>query len=237
MRHPFLRSLSAQCQLRNLLCFVPGPVGRVVKYGGLLATALAASRTPAHSATHARMTSSAGKTRSPDDILYFAYGSNMWSHRMHIRNPTAKFFDTAELEGYYVGFVDDFESWQGAAATLKKSAERTTHGVLWTIPKGDIHSLDRQEREYEAADVTVKLPSGDKVVCRTYFYLPSRPGKKNMPSLLYKAVIVAGAIEHKLPDSYVQELMKNPDNGKTQGSNIGVDIEKLRSDVNGYLTL
>lgn len=237
MRHPFLRSLSAQCHLRNLLCFVPGPVGRVVKYGGLLATALAASRTPAHSATHARMTSSARKTRSPDDILYFAYGSNMWSHRMHIRNPTAKFFDTAELEGYYVGFVDDFESWQGAAATLKKSAERTTHGVLWTIPKGDIHSLDRQEREYEAADVTVKLPSGDKVVCRTYFYLPSRPGKKNMPSLLYKAVIVAGAIEHKLPDSYVQELMKNPDNGKTQGSNIGVDIEKLRSDVNGYLTL
>ncbi|KAL1469130.1 hypothetical protein MTO96_004856 [Rhipicephalus appendiculatus] len=82
---------------------------------------------------------------------------------------------------------------------LKKSAERTTHGVVWTIPKRDLHNLDQQEREYEAANVTVKLPSGDKVDCRTYFYLASRPGKKNMPSLLYKAVIVAGAIEHKLP--------------------------------------
>ncbi|XP_072141697.1 gamma-glutamylcyclotransferase-like isoform X2 [Dermacentor andersoni] len=140
-------------------------------------------------------------------------------------------------QGYYVGFVDYFKSWQGAAAILKKNAERTTHGVLWTLPKGDIQNLDRQEREYEAADVTVKLPSGDKVVCRTYFYHTSRPGKEDIPSLLYKAVIVAGAIEHKLPDSYVQELMKNPDNGKTQGSNIGVDIDKLRSCVNGYLTL
>lgn len=161
--------------------------------------------------------------------MYFAYGSNMWSHRVHIRNPTAKFFDIAELEGYYVDFVDDFKSWQGAAAILKKSAERTTHGVVWTIPKRDIHNLDRQERQYEAANVTVKLPSGDKVDCRTYFYLASRPGKKNMPSLLYKAVLVAGAIEHKLPDSYVQELVKIPDNGKTQNSNVGVDIEKLRS--------
>nr|XP_054931284.1 gamma-glutamylcyclotransferase-like [Dermacentor andersoni] len=212
-------------------------VQRVIKYDGLpVAVSMAVSQTPAHIVTHASMTSSAGKTRSPDDILYFAYGSNMWSHRMHICNPSAKFFDTAVLEGYYVGFVDYFKSWQGAAAILKKNAERTTHGVLWTLPKGDIQNLDRQEREYEAADVTVKLPSGDKVVCRTYFYHTSRPGKEDIPSLLYKAVIVAGAIEHKLPDSYVQELLKNPDNGKTQGSNIGVDIDKLRSCVNGYLT-
>ncbi|XP_037288483.2 gamma-glutamylcyclotransferase [Rhipicephalus microplus] len=181
--------------------------------------------------------SSAGKGHSPDDVLYFAYGSNMWSHRVRIRNPTAKFFDIAELEGYYVDFVDDFKSWQGAAAILKKSTERTTHGVVWTIPKRDIHNLDRQEKEYEAANVTVKLPSGDKVDCRTYFYLTSRPGKENMPSLLYKAVIVAGAIEHKLPNSYIQELVKIPDNGKTQDSNIGVDIDKLRSYVNGYLSL
>ncbi|KAL1469131.1 hypothetical protein MTO96_004856 [Rhipicephalus appendiculatus] len=91
---------------------------------------------------------------------------------------------------------------------LKKSAERTTHGVVWTIPKRDLHNLDQQEREYEAANVTVKLPSGDKVDCRTYFYL-----------------------------AYVQELVKIPDNGKTQNSNIGVDIDKLRSYVNGYLSL
>uniref|UniRef100_A0A224Y604 gamma-glutamylcyclotransferase n=1 Tax=Rhipicephalus zambeziensis TaxID=60191 RepID=A0A224Y604_9ACAR len=233
MCHP----LSLRCQLRGLFFRSPGHLGRALKYDGLLATSAASPRT--HVTTQASMgtSSSAGKSRSPGDILYFAYGSNMWSHRVHIRNPTAKFFDIAELEGYYVDFVDDFESWQGAAAILKKSAERTTHGVIWTIPKRDLHNLDQQESDYEAANVTVKLPSGDKVDCRTYFYLTSRPGKKNMPSLLYKAVIVAGAIEHKLPDSYVQELVKIPDNGKTQNSNIGVDIDKLRSYVNGYLSL
>ncbi|XP_077498245.1 gamma-glutamylcyclotransferase-like [Amblyomma americanum] len=56
------------------------------------------------------MTSSAKKTHTPDEILYFAYGSNMWSSRMHVRNPTAKFFDIGELEGHRVDFVDEMKS-------------------------------------------------------------------------------------------------------------------------------
>uniref|UniRef100_A0A1E1WWX0 gamma-glutamylcyclotransferase n=1 Tax=Amblyomma aureolatum TaxID=187763 RepID=A0A1E1WWX0_9ACAR len=183
------------------------------------------------------MTSSAKKTHSPDEILYFAYGSNMWSGRMHIRNPTAKFFDIGELEGYRVDFVDEYDCWQGAGAALEKDDQRTTHGVVWTLPKTEIEHLDEQESLYDAGDVRVKLPSGEKVVCRTYFYSTRQPGKKCLPSLLYKAVLVAGAIEHKLPESYVRELVKQPDNGKTEGVSIGINVEKLRSDVNGYLTV
>ncbi|KAK8780245.1 hypothetical protein V5799_018414 [Amblyomma americanum] len=183
------------------------------------------------------MTSPVEKTHSPDEILYFAYGSNMWSNRMHICNPTAKFFDIGELEGYRIVFVDEYQSWQGASAALEKDDQRTTHGVVWTIPVKELEHLDKQESSYDAGNVTVKLSSGEEVVCRTYFYGTRKPGKKCLPSLLYKAVIVAGAIEHKLPEAYVRELIKQPDNGKTEGTSVGINIEKLRSDVNGYLTI
>lgn len=183
------------------------------------------------------MTSSAKKTHSPDEILYFAYGSNMWSGRMHIRNPTAKFFDIGELEGYRVDFVDDYDSWKGAGAALEKDDQHTMHGVVWTVPKTELKHLDKQESSYDASDVTVKLSSGEKVVCRTYFYSTRKPGKKGLPSRLYKAVLVAGAIEHKLPENYVQELVKQPDNGKTEGVSIRINVEQLRSGVNGYLTV
>lgn len=193
--------------------------------------------TPSQDNACAKMASSAGDTKKPDEVLYFAYGSNMWSHRMHIRNPTAKFFATGELEGYYVGFVDDARAWQGATAALRENARRTTHGVVWSIPRENIHILDQQEEGYEGSDVSVKLSSGEKVVCRTYFYLASKAGKPSKPSVVYKAVVVAGALEHKLPTDYVQELVNNPDNGNRDGITIPVDIEKLRPFVNGYIDL
>lgn len=194
--------------------------------------------TPSRDNACAKMTSSSGgDTNKSDEVLYFAYGSNMWSHRMHIRNPTAKFFGTGELQGYYVGFVDHADAWRGATAALRESAERTTHGVVWSIPRENIPILDQQEEGYEGADVSVKLSSGEKVVCRTYFYLASRAGKPGRPSVVYKAVVVAGALEHKLPTSYVQELVEHPDNGNKDGITIPVDVEKLRPCVNGYINL
>ncbi|KAH6941520.1 hypothetical protein HPB50_019251 [Hyalomma asiaticum] len=183
------------------------------------------------------MPSSTKHCRNPGEILYFAYASNMWSRRIHICNPTAKYFDIGELEGYHIDFFDYFESWRGASAALQKSAGRITHGVIWTIQKEDIHKLDQQESDYEGVDVTVKLSSGEEVVCRTYVYGHTKAGNKSVPSLFYKAVIVAGAIEHKLPETYVQELVKQPDNGNTLGITVPLDIEELRSSVKGYLSL
>ncbi|XP_037288484.1 gamma-glutamylcyclotransferase [Rhipicephalus microplus] len=183
------------------------------------------------------MTSTSKKTRNPDEILYFAYASNMWSRRIHICNPTAKFFDIGELEGYYIDFFDYFESWRGASAALQKGPGRIAHGVVWTVPKEDIHNLDRQESDYEGVDVTVKLSSGEDAVCRTYVYGRTKAGKRDLPSLFYKAVIVAGAVEHQLPEAYVQELVKQPDNGNVQGVSVPLDVEELRSSVKGYLSL
>ncbi|XP_037502354.1 gamma-glutamylcyclotransferase-like [Rhipicephalus sanguineus] len=183
------------------------------------------------------MTSTTKQTRNPDDILYFAYASNMWSRRIHICNPTAKFLDIGELEGYHVDFFDYFESWRGASAALRKCDGKITHGVIWAVPKQDVHNLDRQESDYEGVDVTVKLSSGEEAVCRTYIYGHTKAGKRGVPSLFYKAVIVAGAIEHKLPETYVQQLVKQPDNGNVQGVSVPLDVGELRSSVKGYLSL
>ncbi|KAH7936369.1 hypothetical protein HPB52_021769 [Rhipicephalus sanguineus] len=119
----------------------------------------------------------------PDDILYFAYASNMWSRRIHICNPTAKFLDIGE--------------WRQRATT---KAGRYRKAVI------------RKE-----------------AVCRTYIYGHTKAGKRGVPSLFYKAVIVAGAIEHKLPETYVQQLVKQPDNGNVQGVSVPLDVGELRS--------
>ncbi|KAL3243399.1 hypothetical protein MRX96_047449 [Rhipicephalus microplus] len=94
-----------------------------------------------------------------------------------------------------------------------------------------------QESDYESVDVTVKLSSGEDAVCRTYVYGRTKAAKRDLPSLFYKAVIVAGAVEHQLPEAYVQELVKQPDNGNVQGVSVPLDVEELRSSVKGYLSL
>ena len=55
-----------------------------------------------------------------------------------------------------------------------------------------------------------------EVEAYTYQLTPQRltaSAPTDMPSLAYKSVILKGAREHKLPQSYVDELTAIPDNG------------------------
>lgn len=63
---------------------------------------------------------------------------------MHIMNKTATFYDVGLLKGYYLTFMDHAEGWNGAVATIEKGdLLQTIHGVVWSIPKNDIHLLDK----------------------------------------------------------------------------------------------
>ena len=49
-------------------------------------------------------------------FLYFAYGSNLLTKRIHFQNPSAVFRDAAKLDGYKLEFrlpskVNNIESW------------------------------------------------------------------------------------------------------------------------------
>lgn len=150
---------------------------------------------------------------------YFAYGSNLLKKRIHIRNPSAVFKLIARLDGYRLEFdYNPLDSrWHGAAATITESKGDHVWGVLWTLNKTDMESLDVQEgvgdRVYEPRTVDVTDVNG-KVLrnCRTY-YLVDRGFEDRRPSPQYLDVIIRGAIEHDLPVDYVKKLKAIEHNG------------------------
>jgi len=80
-------------------------------------------------------------------FLYFAYGSNLLAARIHIQNPSAIFQTIARLNDYRLDFDYGGKSstWQGAAATVTSSPGDHVWGVLWSMDKTDLSSLDNQE--------------------------------------------------------------------------------------------
>ncbi|KAF2360691.1 Gamma-glutamyl cyclotransferase-like [Trinorchestia longiramus] len=109
--------------------------------------------------------SGAAPSESSDSFLYFAFGSNLLTDRIHINNPSATFVDVAKLEGYKLEFNYYSKRWKGAAATVNPvtlSSSQKGHeaaclagdfvctpghvwGVLWRLNNYDMPHLDSQE--------------------------------------------------------------------------------------------
>ena len=64
-----------------------------------------------------------------------------------------------------------------------------------------------------------------KIVCRTY-RITNPDRKPQAPSPHYKHVIITGAIEHALPDYYIEKLKKIKDNGFK--GRVELDLEAIR---------
>lgn len=80
-----------------------------------------------------------------------------------------------------------------------------------------MEKLDKQEVGYDAIDVPVKvdvnLNCENPLICRTYVQKQSYKDGNELPSKLYKLVIIKGAQEHNLPVSYIKDVIeKFPDN-------------------------
>lgn len=83
---------------------------------------------------------------SDETFSYFGYGSNLLAARIHLQNPSAVFRAIARLDGYRLEFDrDKSEVWRGASATITESPDDHVWGVVWTMNKADLASLDIQE--------------------------------------------------------------------------------------------
>ncbi|XP_057322478.1 gamma-glutamylcyclotransferase-like [Microplitis mediator] len=153
-------------------------------------------------------------------FLYFAYGSNLLSSRLHIANPRAVFKDIARLQDYKIDFLGFSKAWSGCVGTIVKSPNSHVWGVIWEIPNEDLINLDRQEGVdvgyYKPINVNVTNSDGKIYNCRTY-QQPTDPDPivelnqlpdDRQPSLAYLKVIIHGAQDHHLPNDYV-EFLKN----------------------------
>jgi len=168
-----------------------------------------------------------------ETFLYFAFGSNMSSERIREKNPSAKFLKTARLTGYRFEYDGYSRKWEGSPATITRTNnhEDQVYGVLWELNQEHLQTLDQQEgvaRDiYRRLTLTVepcsavqhsqnadKYEGAVKVV--TYQMTPARIAKMkeeglgdSRPSRAYKDVILKGAREHNLPQSYIDYLWNN----------------------------
>jgi cation transport regulator ChaC len=146
-----------------------------------------------------------------DTFLYFAYGSNMFTRRLKERTPSAVAIGTGFVRGHRLTF--DKVSGSGEARSGKCHIERTdnptdlVHGVLFRIKTAEEGDLDKAEGIGEGykKDRTIQVVTPYCTV-QAVGYLATNKDSTLRPYDWYKAFVVAGAVEHRLPNGYVEWL-------------------------------
>lgn len=141
-------------------------------------------------------------------FCYFAYGSNMLTERLKARCPGA----TATGRGFADGAIIEFSKPskdESGKATLRQKAGARTVGVLFEIPKAELHDLDTHEglgKGYRRCDAfRVRLIDGDGSVTAVT-YLATVRDSSLMPYDWYLALVIAGARQHALAEDHLTSL-------------------------------
>ncbi|KAK7068199.1 hypothetical protein SK128_021967 [Halocaridina rubra] len=162
-------------------------------------------------------------------FLYFAYGSNLLTERIHINNPSAKKVNIGKLKDFRLDFNYFSQRWQGSAATIVEDPGNHLYGVLWEIANEDMANLDMQEGVhqgiYKALEVDVEVLNGEMVRARSYQII--RPLEDDRrPSSVYMNVILNGAKENGLPEEYIKFLENIEHNGYDGKVDVNLDLKK-----------
>jgi AIG2 family protein len=146
----------------------------------------------------------------PDNtVLYFAYGSNMLTRRLRARTPSARVHGIGYVSGRRLTFSKTSDDGSGKCdIELTHNGEDRADGVLFSITQCDKPALDEAEglnRGYDEVIVDVVTPRG---VEKGRAYVASRHAidPARQPYHWYKALVIAGAIEHGLPATHIERL-------------------------------
>lgn len=152
-----------------------------------------------------------GSGQGEDTFLYFAYGSNLLTERIHLRNPSATFCCVARLQDFKLDFGNfqgkTSQRWHGGIATIFQSPGDEVWGVVWKMNKSNLSSLDEQEGVesgiYVVIEVKVSTQEGKELTCRSYLMTNYESAP---PSPQYKKVVCMGAKQNGLPLEYQEKL-------------------------------
>ena len=137
--------------------------------------------------------------------IYFAYGSNMSSARLLARVSGAERLDRAFVNDWQLAFNKPGRDGSGKANLVPASGV-VTWGVAWTLPEDPWPLLDGFEPGYERAVFRLLRTDGREVHAHVYLHECPADAPSIPPSNEYLDHLVAGAIEHDLPEDYVANL-------------------------------
>lgn len=145
-------------------------------------------------------------------ILYFAYGSNMLLQRLKSRCGSVRFHCIASVPGYEIAFIKKSKDRSGKATLLPTTAEAARiYGVVFQIDENEIKALDAFEGRgsgYERIDdFRVETEIGAEfLIVSTYIAASEHLDSLLQPYDWYLDLIVAGAEQAELPETYIQML-------------------------------
>lgn len=141
-------------------------------------------------------------------LIAFAYGSNMLTGRIRKRCPYASALGVAELHGHELRWHKRSRDGSDKRNLVQTSdATAVVYGVLYEIPVGEKPALDKAEglgNGYEAKNAEVAFRGAPRMA---YLYFATDVDSSLRPYTWYKALVVAGAEEHNLPNEYVERLV------------------------------
>ena len=149
-------------------------------------------------------------------MLYFAYGSNLAKAQMAGRCPSAQPLENAVLRGHGLAFTGDSTKWGGGVATVVPEASQSVWGAIYRLAPTDVATLDgcegyygrdNKNNVYDRHECQVFPSTSDDEPFTVNIYVvedstlaPTRPSAK------YMTVILDGALDWQLPETYIATL-------------------------------
>ena len=150
-------------------------------------------------------------------MKYFAYGSNMLTRRLTdpSRAPSAVARGVATISGFAVRFHKVGADGSGKCTLVESDEESAVaYGVLYELADSDGDRLDRVEGVdtggYSRCSVQLRFLDGRNTDAVTYVAGDRHIDTARVPFDWYRELVVAGAVEHGLPASYIDELARIP---------------------------
>ena len=143
----------------------------------------------------------------PDRITIFAYGSNMCSSRLQARTPSAARLGIGQLKGYVLRWHKTGADGSGKCDVVHTGRDSdAVWGVLYTLDAAKKPDLDKAEAlgiGYSERCAAIQIR--DRTV-EAWFYVAIDTTPDLIPYDWYKAFVVEGAREHRLPLDYIAAL-------------------------------
>jgi len=150
--------------------------------------------------------------------LYFAYGFNLSLEQMNQKCTKPRVLGIARLGGYKIGFYEHSVMWDGAVETLVPDAQSEVWGVLYQLEGYAWEQLDncedaRLDGTGEYFHYPVEVLDQHNRPREASLYKKARLGEAKLPSTEYLKIIIQGAKEQGLPESYIvtlQDIVSKP---------------------------
>ncbi|MDJ0787997.1 MAG: gamma-glutamylcyclotransferase family protein [Myxococcota bacterium] len=140
-------------------------------------------------------------------LLYFAYGSNLKSERLFDRVPGSRLLVPARVADHTLR-CDKRGADGSGKANLHPLPGEWVWGVLYALPDDGFERLDRFEGGYERVEIQISCDAPGLERATTYRSL--RLTADPTPFDWYRQLILDGAREHGLPESWVARLEMLP---------------------------